>query len=240
MINNCNICVFDTETTGVDTRVDEVVQLACVMIEPRSLKIIPDSEFNSLLRPVDIMSGTKAEVEAKWQRARGAFNVNNLRREELEKAPLPEHVWKAFASHVARYNSGGTGPTSRPIPSGHNILNFDLPLVQRYCEKYKLVGADGKAKLFNPRTALDTLHICFLWFENMAEPERLSMDLLRDYFGIDKNGGHEAVNDCKVAAELIIRFLKVHRRYALKVGFKGSFRTSELAADILSGEKTSG
>jgi DNA polymerase III epsilon subunit-like protein len=223
VINNCNICCLDTETTGVDTRVDEVVQIGCVMVDPRSLTIIPNSEFNSLLRPVDIMSGTPSEIEVKWQRARGAFAINKLKRADLEKAPLPEHVFKAFAAHVARYNSGGTGPTARPIASGHNILSFDLPLIQRYCDKYKLLGADGKPKIFNSRTVLDTLHICFLWFENMSEPERLSMDLLREYFGISKDGAHTAIGDVKISAELLIRFMKVHRRYAPKVGFKGSF-----------------
>lgn len=224
MINNCNICVVDTESTGLSIKTDEIVQIACIMIDPRSLTIVPNSEFNSLLRPVDIMSGTPSEIEAKWQRARGAFNINKLRREDLEKAPLPEHVFKAFAAHVTRYNSGGTGPTARPIASGHNILNFDLPFMQKYFEKYKLIGADGSQKLFNSRVFLDTLHLCFLWFENMSEPEKLNMDLLRDYFGISKKDSHTAIGDVLVGAELLIRFMKVHRRYAPKVGFKNSFK----------------
>jgi len=232
MINNNNICVFDLETLGTDIKVDEVTQIACVMIDPRTLKVIPNSQFSSLIRPIDTMSGTPSQIEQKWFKARSAMNITGQKRDELEKAPLPEHVWKAFAAHVKRYNSGGTGPTARPIPSGHNIINFDLPLVERYCKKYKMVGEDGRPKIFNPRTTLDTLHICFMWFENMVEPERLSMDILRDYFGISKQGSHEAQNDVSVAAELIIRFLKVYRRYAPKVGFKGSFK-SELAENVI-------
>jgi DNA polymerase III epsilon subunit-like protein len=223
MINQCNILVWDLETTGLDWRTSDVTQIACVAIEPRSLEIIPNSQFKSYMRPIDVMSGTSSEVESKWVQAQGALRVTGQKREELEKAPMPDVVWKAFASHVKRYNSGGASAWARPIAAGHNIQGFDLLFLQRYAEKYGMIGTDGKPNLFNPRTVIDTLNLCFFWFENMAEPESFSMNTLRPYFGISMEGAHSADSDVEVTANLLIKFMKLHRDYSKKVKFKGSF-----------------
>ncbi len=46
---------------------------------------------------------------------------------------------------------------------------------------------------------------------------------MREYFGLSKEGGHDALKDVKDTAELLIRFMRLHRNTAAKVKFKGSF-----------------
>jgi DNA polymerase III epsilon subunit-like protein len=225
VINTNTIFVFDFESLGLDPINTDPVQIAGLAIDPRSLDIIPGSEFNSLMRPIKTMTGTPTEVKTKWINAAKALDINKKKREDLEKAPLPQHVWKNFCNHVGRYNTGGkkNDKWTRPIAAGHNIQGFDLLFVDTLCKAYGPLDNEGKPKLFNPRTILDTLNLCFLWFENTSEPASLGMDILREYFGVSKDGSHDALNDCKITAQLLIRFLKVHRYYANKVKFKGSF-----------------
>jgi DNA polymerase III epsilon subunit-like protein len=222
MINNNYIIVADTETSGLDWTTDELVQLSCLTIDPYKLEIIPNSIFDSLVKPINLLSGTEEEIQAKWQKSWKAFDVNKKTREELEKAPLPEHIFKAFSNHVKKYHTGGWN--GKPILAGHNIQGFDLYWIEEYAKRYKLADKQGKQQLFNSRTILDTLNICFLWFENLPEPEALSLDVLRKYFGINTEGSHNSLKDIQDTAEILIKFLKLHRRFASKVTFKDSFR----------------
>ena len=50
MISN-NICVFDFETDGANPSVCSPVQLSAVIVDTNRLEIIPDSEFNTYLKP---------------------------------------------------------------------------------------------------------------------------------------------------------------------------------------------
>ena len=245
--------MFDLETTGLSWQNDEAIQIACIVLDARSLEIIPGSEFESLVRPVGIMNFTEsdkrrlmlsnkipeAEQEAvvfteeemqevineKWMRAAPALNVNKKKREVLEQAALPQHVWKNFTDHVAKYNHNKKNSAwDRPIAAGHNIQGFDMLFIEEACKKYGPVGKDGRQAIFNQRTILDTLNLTFMWFENTSEPQKLSLDVLRDYFGISLDGGHDALVDVKTTADILVRFLKMHRRYAAKQKFKGAFR----------------
>lgn len=229
MISNNTIIVFDFETSGFSEINDEPVQIAAVALDPRTLEIIPESEFNSLMKPVNILSGTEAEIRTKWNKCSGAWDINKKTRKELESAPLPEHVWKAFVDHVKKYNVAGYG--GKPIPSGHNIQGFDLLWVDALCQRYKVaVDKSGRQTFLNTRTVLDTLNLAFLWFESNPEPENLKMDTLRKWFGINEVG-HDALVDVKTSAMILQSFMKLHRNYAPKVKFKNAFAPKPSASN---------
>ncbi len=220
MINKNNICVFDFETSGLSPTSDEAVQLAALMIDPYTLEVIPGSEFQSLIKPINIFAGSKEEINIKWNKSSGAWEKNKKTQEELQDAPLPQHVWKAFASYVKKYNTAGYN--GKPIPAGHNIQGFDLYWVDELSRRHGTADKEGKQNIFNKRTVLDTLNLCFLWFENSVEPGDLQMDTLRKYFGINEIG-HDAWVDVKTTSEILIRFMKLHRHFSNKVKFKNSF-----------------
>jgi len=78
--------------------------------------------------------------------------------------------------------------------------------------------------LFYPAGNLDLRDVLWFWFENNPEVKSLGMDAMREYFGIKAEGAHQADKDAKDVADLIIKFLKLHRHYAPKIKFKGSFK----------------
>ena len=50
-INGKNIICFDVESAGLDYRKHDIVQLAAIVIDPRSLEVIPGAEFCSFIKP---------------------------------------------------------------------------------------------------------------------------------------------------------------------------------------------
>ena len=89
--------------------------------------------------------------------------------------------------------------------------------------KYNNLNKEGRSSLFYPRDVIDVMNIVFYWFENSNDLKSYALDNLRDYLGISKEGAHDAYKDVKDTAEILIRFLKLHRNLANKVKFKGSF-----------------
>ena len=67
------------------------------------------------------------------------------------------------------------------------------------------------------------MNMMFYWFENNSDLKSYALDNVRDYFGISKEGAHDAFKDVKDTAEILIRFMKLHRNLGNKVKFKGSF-----------------
>ena len=216
---SATIICFDVETSGFSPQTDEMVQLAAMAIDGDTLEIIEDSEFNTLIKPVNILSGTEEEIRLKWAKSNKAWEVNKKTRAELEKAPLPEHVWKQFNNYVKKYSKGGF--TGKPIAAGHNIQGFDLAWLDEWSKRF---DKKDKQQLFNGRTVLDTLNLCYLWFNNLPNaPVSYSFDNLRPWLGVSNEGFHDALADVKITSDLLIRFLKLHRHYGPKVKFAGSF-----------------
>ena len=67
----------------------------------------------------------------------------------------------------------------------------------------------------------------WMWMENNADVKSLSMDSMRDLFGMSKENAHDALQDVKDTANLMIRFMKLHRRVAPKITFEKSFADGE-------------
>jgi DNA polymerase III epsilon subunit-like protein len=210
-MNNCNIICFDFETGGLDTTKCSPIQVAAIVINPRTLEPIPNATFNSMMCPQ-----TQEEFDDIED---GALFVNKKTREQIKAAPLENLVWQNFTEFVLRYkNAAGF-----PIPAGQNILGFDLPISDRLCKKY---GPWDKRRnqqaLWNNRDAIDLLKYTFAWFENSNELDNFRMDTLRQYFGLSLEGAHDAYQDVKDTWALISRFLKLHRNLAKRITFKGA------------------
>ena len=135
-----------------------------------------------------------------------------------------------FLDYLDKYHSRTTKKSqfSAPIAAGYNIYRFDLPIINRLSIKHKNVNKEGNTNIFYPRDVVDVLNLVFYWFSSNNELKSHSLDSLRDYFGITKEGGHDAIKDVKDTAEIMIRFLKLHKKMASKIQFKGSFALTQL------------
>jgi DNA polymerase III epsilon subunit-like protein len=135
--------------------------------------------------------------------------------------PSPTVVWPEFIKYTKKYHirQDRQSMHTAPIAAGANIRKFDIPIVERYQEQY-----GDKTAVFSPRDRIDLIDWFFPWFENNGDVTSYSMDNMRDYFGMSKDNAHDALQDVKDCAHLLIRFMKLHRATAEKVKFKGAFK----------------
>lgn len=229
MPNFQKFCVFDMETDGSNPDLCSPIQIAAVIVDPLKLEIVENSEFNISMKPelleqnkeydysdsdildfhAKVRSCSKADILGSWQNFQSQ-----------------ENGWKMFVSYLEMYHARTNGKKScfsAPIAAGYNINRFDLRIIERLSKKYNNLNKEGRSSLFYPRDVVDVMNVLFYWFEYNNELKNYTLDNLRDYLGISKEGAHDALKDVKDTASIMIRFLKLHRSLGNKVKFKGSF-----------------
>lgn len=236
MISN-NICVFDFETDGSDPTVCSPVQLSALMVDTQRLEIIKNSEFNTFLKP-ERLESTKSVDESiysdsdilEWHGKIKGVDKSEIFNSWL-KYPEQKHTWQQFVSYLDNYHTNvrkNKSQFSAPIACGYNIIRFDMKIINRLSNKYGYTNKENITNLFHPRDQIDLMNIAWLWFENLSDIKSLSLDNLRDYLGIDKTNAHDALKDVKDCAEILIRFLRLHRKLSSKIKFKNAFSTNAI------------
>ena len=209
-MNYNNILCFDTETTGIDTNTAQIVQIGAVAIDGRRLEIIPNSEFNILVKPLYGEEAAKAGLQ---ELTDGAIRVHGKTHEILEKEGVSlETALSNFELYTQSYASG-KGLWKRPIAAGYNIINYDMPILRR-------VGSS----VFHPTCMLDVMQIMFMFFENDKNVSSLSADnLIRGHMGYSKGQAHDALGDVIMTAEVLIKSLRLIRKSVSNVRFEKCF-----------------
>ena len=227
-MNYNKICVFDFETDGTDPLQCSPVQIAAVMVDPINLEIIPNSEFNCNFKP-EVME-KDSNYEYKTDILDFHAKVKGCSKDDVyaewSNYPKQEISWKMFLDYLDKYHLKRKTKSqfSAPIAAGYNIYRFDLPIVQRLSQKYKNTNKEGNSSVFYPRDVVDMINLVYYWFGHTDELKSFTLDSLRDYLGINKDGAHDAIKDVKDTADILIRFLKLHRNLSEKIQFKGSFK----------------
>jgi len=226
-MNNNKICVFDFETDGSNPDTCSPVQIAAVIIDPINLNIIEGSEFNINFKPEVLEKDENYEYTTDildfHAKVRNSSKADIL--QQWKKYPKQEHSWQLFVNYLENFHTRTTKKSqfSAPIAAGYNIHRFDLRIIDRLSVKYKNLNKESKTDLFYPRDTVDIMNLIFYWFENNNELSSYSLDNVRKYFGISSEGAHDALKDVKDCAEILIRFMKLHRNLSSKVKFKNSF-----------------
>lgn len=216
---NRHIVVYDFESDGVNPNECNAVELACVVIDPFTLEVIPNSEFCSDIRPdnfddKDYLSDERLDT-IKWH-----CKIKNCTQEQLlakwDESPRLDVTWNLFVQHVNKYNKTNQ-QYDAPISAGMNIRNFDNIIADRFNKKF------GITKLFN-HEVIDIRDLAFYWlcWDNTLKSR--SMDSLRKYFGISGENAHSAMKDVNDSAQIICRFLKYHKALFTKDKFKNSMK----------------
>ena len=225
-MNYKDIIVFDFETGGANPHSCQPTQIAAIAIHARKLEIQPGGIFNSEIRP--IIDDDKAIAKGVGPLEEKALEITRKNRTDLAKAPLPKTVWKKFAQYCDKFNFKKTSYHA-PEAAGFNINNFDMVIVQRMCEEYGPLDAKrGEQKLFNPIFSIDLMQHIYCWFENNQDVKSYGLDYLRDYFGMPKDNAHDALQDVKDTANILIKFLKMQRSLIKKITFEKAFANGEL------------
>lgn len=227
MINYNKICVFDFETDGCDPRVCSPVQIAAIIIDPIKLEIVPKSEFNVFFKPETLAKDENyvytTDILDFHAKVRGCSKDDIL--SQWKEYPLQEQSWKMFTNYLEMHHSRSSRKSqfSAPIAAGYNINRFDLNIIDRLSVKYGFTNKEGRSDIFYPRDVIDLMNLVFYWFESNNDLKSYTLDSLRDYFGISKVGAHDAFKDVQDCAEILIRFLRLHRNLSNKIKFKDSF-----------------
>lgn len=228
MPNFQKICVFDLETDGSNPDKCSPVQIAAIMVDPIKLEIIPNSEFNINIKPEALQDNPSygyedSDVLDFHAKVRGSSKEDIL--SSWTQYQKQEVGWKMFVSYLDMYHTRSEKKScfSAPIASGYNINRFDLRIIERLSTKYNNLNKEGRSSLFYPRDVIDVMNVLFYWFEGSNELKNYTLDNLRDYLGISKEGAHDALKDVKDTAQIMIRFLRLHRTMGQKVKFRGSF-----------------
>tara|TARA_Y100001963_G_C6762129_1_gene440069 strand:- start:89 stop:766 length:678 start_codon:yes stop_codon:yes gene_type:complete len=216
--------VFDFETGSRNPRKTQPTQIAALALDGRNFKL--KGTFNSEIRPV--MDDEKA-IEMGFDPLEDeALRITGKNREDLAKAPLPKTVWKKFCDFVDQYNWKGT-QFFAPIPAGFNIIGFDMIIVDRLCKAYGPYDKERQQqKLFNKIYKVDMMDNMFMWTEGDPSIKSISMDSLRDRMGLSKENAHDALQDVKDTANIMIKFMKTHRAVYRNLTIDKAFADGEL------------
>jgi DNA polymerase III epsilon subunit-like protein len=227
MINYNKICVFDFETDGSDPRACSPVQIAALMVDPISLSIIPDSEFNVFFKPEVLEDNDNykytTDILDFHAKVKGCSSEDVLK--SWYKYPKQNQSWNMFINYLDKYHTRTSKKSqfSAPIAAGYNINRFDLQITERLSQKYNNLNKEKRSDIFYPRDVLDIMNLVFYWFERNSDLKSYTLDSVRDYLGISKDGAHDALKDVRDSAQILIRFMKLHRSLSDKIKFKDSF-----------------
>jgi hypothetical protein len=204
------------------------VQIAAVIVDPLKLEIVKDSEFNISLKPsilqdnpnYDYADSDVLDFHAKVRNSTKAAILDSWKGFQKQ-----DQGWQMFVSYLSMYHirSDKKSCFTAPIAAGYNINRFDLRIIERLSIKYNNLNKEGRSSLFYPRDVADLMNMVFYWFEGNNELKNYTLDHVREYFGLSTEGSHDALKDVQDTANLLIRFLKLHRNMSKKVKFKGSF-----------------
>jgi len=230
------ICVFDFETDGADPNVCSPVQLAAVMVDQFKLEIVKNSEFNINLKPERLEKATGVTIDnhpytdsdiLDWHgKVRGVDKEVILN--DWLQYPEQKHSWQQFIGYLESYHlSGSRSKKSKftaPIACGYNINRFDMKIIDRLSEKYDNFDKKEKSNnIFHPRDRMDLMYVVGLWFMYIPEIKSISLDSIRSYMGINSDNAHDAMKDVTDCANILIRFLRLHKNFANRIQFKNSF-----------------
>lgn len=202
-----NILVFDFETGGINPHTCQPTQLAALALDGAKLTML--GSFNS-----EIWAETDDDLAIEKGLAplqEGALKVTGKTREQIAKAPKPKAVWSKFVDFVQKYNKNNT-QWGRPIACGYNIINYDLPIIDRMAKAFGPYDDNYlRSKLFHPIRKIDMMDDMFLWTENDPTIASISMDNVRKRMGMSEDGAHDALQDVKDTANIMIKFLRARR-----------------------------
>jgi DNA polymerase III epsilon subunit-like protein len=148
----------------------------------------------------------------------GAMQATGKTREQLASYNETSIMWPTFVAWVSKHNKKNNVYTA-PIPSGYNIIGYDMPIIRRYCKKFKTLPPSWDEdrqdqKLFSQVYKFDVLDHIWYWFENTPDLEKLKIEYILKYLGFPENiiaGSHDALNDATNIAKVAIRLLKMER-----------------------------
>ena len=223
-MNYRDIIVFDFETGSTNPHKTQPTQIAALALHGR--KLTPKGYFNSEIRP--LLDDDKALELGLDPLQDEALEITTKNRKDLAKAPEPKQVWEKFTSFVNKHNYKKT-QWYAPIPAGYNIIGFDMVIVNRMCKEYGPVDKKtGLQALFSKIYKIDVMDNIFMWTENNPDIKSISMDSMREVMELSGDNAHDALQDVKDTANILIKLMKTYRAVSTKIKLEKAFSNGDL------------
>jgi len=207
-----DLIIFDMETGSANPYTCQITQIAAIALDGRSFKL--KGSFNSeVFAETDDEKAIELGLEPIQE---GALKVTGKTRENISKAPEMKYVWPKFVDFVNKFNFNKT-TWFAPIPCGYNIINFDMPIINRLCQQFGNVDKTGRQNIFSPIFKIDVMDLVYSWTESDPDIKSVSLDKIREITGLSKENAHDALKDVKDTANLLILFMKTQRELYQKL-----------------------
>lgn len=189
---NNRFIVFDLETGGLIKKgvTPPVTEIAIVVMD-NELNII--KEYSSLIKP--FYDKERAFYDPK------ALEVSHITLDMCEKEGEESSV---VAKEIQKILSDIEKGEKKSILCGHNIDDFDIPILDDFLSFHKI----DLSKLVETKFTIDTK-----WWSRMKYPEFAKYDLgfVLENTGVDLTNAHRALTDTKGNAELVKDYIKCLR-----------------------------
>lgn len=214
--------LVDFESVGADPETCDPVQLSALVVDPYKLEIIDGSEFDIKIRPDSIDKENYLELNEEsinWHaklRNKNPQDVVN----EWKKGIDTKTSIKSFVSYVEKWNPKKNSFYTACLWGGANP-SFDITIFKRYCKDYSI----NTKNLFWWRDTIDIINVAWMWLQWQDNPPSdYKMDTLREYFGLSLDDAHDALQDVRDEAKILIRFLNFYKRISEKTVFANCFK----------------
>lgn len=179
---------FDTETTGLDPKLHDILQLA-FLIEIDG-KIIAKHNFN--IQPCNYTNITKEALE-----------INGLTIKKIKTFEKPREVYlkliKILDTYVDKYNK-----KDKFHPAGYNIASLDVPILKQFFLKNEnqYYGSYFDYHLIDPISTLALFE-----YKGILALEDFKLATASKHFKI-KIDAHKAMSDIEATRELALKLLE--------------------------------
>lgn len=180
------ILFFDTETTGINHQVNEIVQFSALVEIDGEVT----DQINVMIQPT------------KWDNIdKGALETTGMTIDQLKTFEEPAVAFRKieqfFQKHIDKYNKN-----DKFYPAGHNV-SFDLDFLQSFWRQYDRYGTGT----YQNWRAIDTRTITnfMIMAKMMTDLPDTKLSTLCDHFGIEIKA-HDAMSDIIATRELLKRY----------------------------------
>lgn len=170
-----NLAFVDIETTGLDRRKHEIIELGLVLVkqlgeEGREFEVIGEYEYK--IKPEHIETADPQSLK-----------INGY----------DEGQW-IFASSLADAMRDFAAKTKDAIFVAHNIT-FDYPFIEEAMQK---VGVEDQ--MFYPK--IDTISLAYAKLHKNLKAEKFRLQKLCEFFGVQNPKAHTALADAQTLFEV--------------------------------------
>ena len=182
---------FDLETTGVDTRTAQIIQIAAVSV---------DSDYRELSSFSRLLQFDESKADPK------ALEINHYDRERWAREAVPVAqglaefcAWSKPAHDVQKTSKAGK-PYFVGTLCGYNAAAFDAPILQRVCKDLGIfLPFDYRVR----DAYLVAASVCDFLGITLKD---YKLATLAGHFGVPVENAHDALSDVRTTIGLMRRF----------------------------------